>query len=84
MSCTYCGGDHSLTNCPWRRHMRLLALIPVVLLAGCASPKWLENRLSCTVDGKEAHVVSKWGPVSIGSKLADADARVVCQAQSVR
>lgn len=65
--------------------MRLLALIPVALLAGCASaPKWLENRLSCTVDGKEAHVLSKWGPVSIGSKLADADARVVCQGQAVR
>ena len=59
--------------------MRLLALIPVALLAGCSSaPKWLENRIACTVDGAEAHVVSKWGPVSVGSKIADADAKVVC------
>jgi len=54
----------------------LLAL----LLAGCSSsPKWLENRVACTVDGKEAHVVSKWGPISIGSEVATADAKVICK-----
>lgn len=48
------------------------------LLSGCASPKWLENRAVCTIDGKEAHVISKWALLSIGSKLADSDAKVMC------
>jgi starvation-inducible outer membrane lipoprotein len=50
------------------------------MLAGCSSsPKWLENRAVCTVDGKEAHTISKWGPIGIGSKLADSDAKVICK-----
>jgi uncharacterized lipoprotein YajG len=78
MICPLCEGDHTLSNCPrWR--MKLLILIPLVLLTGCStSPKWLENRVACTADGKEAHVLSKWGPVSIGARLADSDAKVVC------
>jgi hypothetical protein len=49
------------------------------LLAGCSSPRWLENRVACTVDGSEAHVISKWGPVGVGAKIADDDARVLCK-----
>lgn len=49
------------------------------LLAGCGSTQMLENRAVCTVDGSEAHVISKWGPVGIGAKLAEADARVMCK-----
>lgn len=79
MTCTLCGGSHSLTNCPWRKHMRYLAIACACLLTGCStSPKWLENRAVCTVDGKEAHVISKWALFSIGSKLADSDAKAVC------
>jgi hypothetical protein len=48
-------------------------------LTGCAGPKWLENRVVCTADRAEAHVLSKWGPASIGAQVADADARVICR-----
>lgn len=58
---------------------RAFILIAAGLLAGCStSPKWLENRVACTVDGTEAHVLSRWGPVSIGARLADSDAAAVC------
>lgn len=60
---------------------KLLVLIPAILLTGCASsPRWLENRVACTADKSEAHVLSKWGPISIGARIAEADARVICQA----
>lgn len=49
------------------------------MLAGCGSqPKLFENRASCTLDGKELHVLSKWGRFSIGTQVADADAVVAC------
>lgn len=50
-----------------------------LFLAGCASPKWLDNRVACTVAKDEAHVLSKWGPVSIGSQVAAPDAAVLCK-----
>lgn len=60
--------------------MRAALLIACAFLAGCASrPSWLENRVVCTLDRKEAHVLSKWGPVSIGAVLADADAAEACK-----
>ena len=50
--------------------MKRILLIAAVLLAGCStSPKWLENVAACSVDGKEAYVVSKWGPIGIASAL---------------
>lgn len=59
--------------------MKRSLIILTCLLAGCStSPKWLENRVACTVDGTEAHVLSKWGPVSIGARLAESDAAAVC------
>ena len=49
-------------------------------MTGCESmPKMLENRAVCTVDGKEAHTLSKWAVFSIGARLADADAAVICK-----
>jgi hypothetical protein len=63
-----------------QRAFGVLALAVGCLTAGCSStPKWLETRAVCTLDGKEAHVLSKWGPVSLGSKLADADAKAICE-----
>jgi len=59
--------------------MTKLALVcAALLLAGCSSSKLLENRVACTVDGSEAHVISKWGPVGVGAKIAASDARVLC------
>ena len=53
--------------------MKRILLIAAVLLAGCStSPKWLENVAACSVDGKEAYVVSKWGPIGIASALKPA------------
>jgi len=50
--------------------MKRSIILAALLLAGCAgSPKWLENVAACSVDGKEAFVVSKWGPVAIASDL---------------
>ncbi len=63
------------------RLLMMLTVLPLLglLLAGCGSmPKMLENRAACTLDGAELHVLSKWGPFSVGSKLAPADAAVVC------
>lgn len=59
--------------------MKRLIIFAALLLSGCGSVKWLENRAACTVDGAEAHVISKWGPVGIGSRLADSDAAVICK-----
>lgn len=59
--------------------MKRTIILAALLLTGCASPKWLETRAVCTVDGQEAHALSKWGPIGIGSRLADADAAVICK-----
>lgn len=58
------------------RYMIVLA----ALLAGCSSPpKWVENRVVCTVDKSEAHFLSKWGLFGITSEIAEPDARVICK-----
>ncbi len=49
-----------------------------MLLSGCASLDFLENRVSCSVDGKQAYVNSMYGPVGVTSKVAKADAAVIC------
>lgn len=58
---------------------RVITVVALALLAGCGtSPKMLENRVVCTIDRSEAHVLSKWGPVSLGTQVSQADAAVVC------
>lgn len=60
--------------------MRYTIILCALLLAGCSSaPKFLETRVVCTVDRAEAHALSKWALFSIGSKLAQADAAVICR-----
>ena len=57
-----------------------MILVAALALAGCSSSaRLLENRVVCTVDGSESHVVSKWGPVGIAARVADADAEVLCK-----
>lgn len=54
---------------------RTTIILAALLLAGCStSPKWLENVAACSLDGSEAYVVSKWGPVAIASDLKPAAA----------
>ena len=56
-----------------------ITLALALSVAGCAnSPKFLENRLACTVDGSELYAVSKWGPFGLGTQIAQADAAKVC------
>jgi starvation-inducible outer membrane lipoprotein len=60
--------------------LKVFVFTLALLVSGCASdPKWLENRVLCTVDGEEMHVVSKWGPIEFGSQIADSDAAAVCK-----
>ena len=62
-----------------QRAVRALGLaLACALMAGCGNMRWLENRAVCTLDGKEAHTISKYGPLGIASRLADADAAVLC------
>lgn len=64
---------------------RSLILLAVLAAAGAASGcatfdgKLLENRVACTVAKDEAHVISKYGPVGVASKIADADRAVICK-----
>ena len=60
--------------------MVLALVMGSVLLGGCATnPKWFENRIACTLDRTEAHVLSKWLNFSIGSEIAKADSAVACR-----
>lgn len=62
-----------------RRAAAIIVLAASSALAGCSTtPRWLENRLTCTAAGGEALVVSRWGPVGIAADIARADAEVVC------
>ena len=67
--------------------MRTLAALALcmaaALMAGCATrPAWLENRAACTADGMQLHAISVWGWFGISSRLAAADAAVICTAVS--
>ena len=57
--------------------MKSTIIIAALLLSGCGT--MLENRVACTVDGKEAHFISKWGPTGIATKIADGDAKALCK-----
>ena len=65
---------------------RLLVVAVALAMAGCSTsrPSWLENRVAVTVDGSQAHVLSMWGPISVGSRIADADARAISEALAQR
>lgn len=55
--------------------MSRVLVLAALLLAGCSSsPKWLDNVAACSLDGKEAFVVSRWGPVALASDLKPAAA----------
>jgi hypothetical protein len=54
-----------------------IALLALLTLTGCGT--YFENRVACTVDGKESHLVSKWGAFSIGAKIAESDAAIICK-----
>ena len=60
--------------------LRTFVAVFALLVSGCASdPVWLENRVACSLDGKEMHFISKYGPIEFGSQVADADAKAACK-----
>ena len=58
----------------------LMLAVTLFALSGCAMDpsKYLANRLACTADKAEAHVLSTWVLFSIGAKIAAVDAAAVC------
>ena len=49
------------------------------MTAGCASlDKALENRVLCSLDKEQLAVISWYGPLGIGAKIAKQDAIVAC------
>lgn len=56
--------------------MKLIIVLSAVLLAGCGT--MFDNRVACTVDGEAAYFLSNYGSVSVGAKIAKADAEVIC------
>lgn len=58
---------------------KLIVFAAILLLSGCSSLKGtFANRAACTLDGKQMLVASMYGPIGIASKVAEADAVVVC------
>lgn len=59
--------------------MKALVLTLAVLLSGCSTMTFLDNRVTCTVAKDEAHFISKWGPVGLASKIAEQDTKILCK-----
>lgn len=62
-----------------------LCLCVLALLAGCGSNPLkgtFENRLACSLDGREGYFVSKYGWLGISAEVAAADAAGMCAAAS--
>lgn len=66
------------------RTVSVIALIVLAFLfSGCASSTagkigMLDNRVSCTLDGKHMLFSSMYGPVGITAKVEEADGKVIC------
>ena len=61
--------------------MKIVSLaVMAAFLTGCASlPSVdLSNRLSCTLDKKQAFINSMYGPLGVTSKVAAADGKALC------
>ena len=54
----------------------LFMVLFVLLFSGCAN---FENRLVCTVANDRAYVVSLYGPVGIGTQIAQKDSAIICK-----
>lgn len=52
----------------------------VLALSGCASlDGMLENRVSCTLDKKQALYSSMYGPIGVTSLVSDSDSAAICR-----
>lgn len=59
--------------------MKTTLILAACLLAGCSTTELLANRITCTIDGQQAHVVSLYGPLGIASKVDAADVAIICK-----
>ena len=58
---------------------KLLIVAMLAALSGCATiGEQLENRVSCTVDGKKAFFNSMFSILGITYRIDEADAKVIC------
>lgn len=64
-----------------RAPVALIVAAALAALAGCVSMPTgaFENRVSCTLDRQQGQVCSFWGPLCVGSKIAESDAKVMCR-----
>lgn len=62
---------------PLQNVVLLTILMGLTAISGCSaigiSKDSIENRIVCTSNKDEVHTLSKYGPVSIGSRISDKD-----------
>lgn len=56
---------------------KILLILSLVTLSGCASMEAFENRLAVTVAGDELLFVSKYGPVGVATPISAKDLTAV-------
>lgn len=61
----------------------LIGILGAFSLSGCSTTAagkigMLDNRVSCTLDGKHMLFSSMYGPVGVTAKVEDADGSVIC------
>jgi hypothetical protein len=78
----------SLSVINWRLTTRAaIAVASLALLAGCESMSGfmpLANRVSVSLDGREAYVNSMYGWIGITSKIAKPDAEALIEMQRIK
>lgn len=58
---------------------KLLIVAMLAIMSGCATiSDQLENRVSCTVDGKKAFFNSMFSILGLTYRIDEADAKVIC------
>lgn len=63
---------------------RILILAAALLLAGCSTlDHVMENRVACSLDRTQGAFISWYGPLGISAKIAEADAKAMCEAVPV-
>lgn len=63
---------------------RICILAIAALLSGCSTlDRVLENRVACSLDRTQGAFISWYGPLGISAKIAEADAKVMCEAVPV-
>lgn len=63
-----------------RTAMTMLTLFLALLLSACGSIKGqFVNRAACSLDREEAYFCSFYGPLCVGAKIDERDAKAMCK-----